>query len=533
MARSTKQYSRSLAGSIGAGMKSLVGGSGRRYYVLEHKVSSKYHKAGENQKIIVDQIELGRASKCQVRFDESFLTVSRRHAAIVKDGDNWKLIQLSKTNSTYLNGHRVEKEWYLQNGDEIQLSTNGPRMGFIVPEGDKGLVKSIGLSQRLSLFRQQALRPYKQAIAALACILVLCIGVGSYFIVKQHDMIEAYRAENIQMSQDFKNKMAEQEERHAQERQEREAEDQRQQQKHQREIAQVRDETSRAIAAAEERARQRGVASHGFDAMLSEQGINKDVYYLQTIKVVYVVDGQEHQIMNGQKPYGWSGTGFLLNDGKFVTARHCIEGWLYIDPTGEDMAAAVARAAATNPNIKIKAYFLAISTMANNKFTFTSDDFRINHSLDKKMQIGTDESGNAISWIFAYPAVEGMSELMWATDWAYTTHTNGHRGDLIADGYLSQNLMPLQKLVVLGFPVGLGVMDGSQQIEPIPSELTTSRRGLANNGCILHSRGTDHGNSGGPIFAVKDDKLVVVGIVSRGDYRTQEHNWAVPISSIQ
>lgn len=196
------------------------------------------------------------------------------------------------------------------------------------------------------------------------------------------------------------------------------------------------------------------------------------------------------------------------------------------------MAAAVARAAATNPNIKIKAYFIAISTIANNKFTFTSDDFTINHSLDKKMQIGTDESGNAINWIFTFPAVEGMSERMWSTDWAYTTRTNGQRGDLVADGRLSQNLMPMQKLVVLGFPVGLGVMDGSQQIEPISAELTTSRRGLANNGCILHSRGTDHGNSGGPIFAVKDDKLVVVGIVSRGDHRTTEHNWAVPISSV-
>lgn len=533
MAQSTQKYSRSLAGSIGAGMKSLVGGSGRRYYVLEHKVSSKYHKAGENQKIIVDQIELGRGSKCQVRFDENFPTVSRRHAAIVKDGDNWKLVQLSKTNSTYLNGHKVDKEWYLQNGDEIQLSTNGPRMGFIVPEGDKGLVKSIGLSQRLSLFRKQALRPYKQAIVALACILVLCIGVGSFFIVKQHNMIEGYRAENMQMSQDFNNKMAEQEERHAQERQEMEAENQRQQQEHQREIAQVRGETSRAIAAAEERARQRGISSQGFDAMLSEQGIPKDVYYLQTTKVVYIADGQEHQIMNGQNPYGWSGTGFLLNDGKFVTARHCIEGWLYNNPAGEDMAAAVARAAATNPNIKIKAYFIAISTMANNKFSFTSDDFTINHALDKKMQIGTDESGNAINWIFTFPAVEGMSERMWSTDWAYTKRTNGHRGELVADGSLSQNLMPMQKLVVLGFPVGLGVMDGSQQIEPISAELTTSRRGLANNGCILHSRGTDHGNSGGPIFAVKDDKLVVVGIVSRGDQRTQEHNWAVPISSVQ
>ena len=91
-------------------MGSLFNAGGRRFYSLEHKVTSKYHRAGECQRIIVDEIELGRASTCQVRFDESFDTVSRRHAAIVREGDGWKLVQLSRTNSTYLNGRRVERE---------------------------------------------------------------------------------------------------------------------------------------------------------------------------------------------------------------------------------------------------------------------------------------------------------------------------------------------------------------------------------------------------------------------------------------
>ena len=176
MAQATQPYKRSLSGSIGSGMKSVLGGNDRRFYVLEHKVSSQYHKAGESQRIIVDQIEIGRGHECQVRFDESFTTVSRRHAAIVKDGDNWKLVQLSQTNSTYLNGRRVEKEWYLQSGDEIQLSTNGPKLGFIVPQGDKGLVKSIGLTARMNLFRQQALRPYKIALIVLSILFVLAVG---------------------------------------------------------------------------------------------------------------------------------------------------------------------------------------------------------------------------------------------------------------------------------------------------------------------------------------------------------------------
>lgn len=150
--KTVKTHGTTFAGSIAAGMGSVFNPGGRKYYILEHKVSSKYHKQGESQEIIVDTIELGRDSRCQVRFDESFSTVSRRHAAIVKDGDNWKLVQLSSTNTTFLNGKPVKDEWYLQNGDEIQLSLNGPKMGFIIPTGNKATVGSIGLTRRLSLF---------------------------------------------------------------------------------------------------------------------------------------------------------------------------------------------------------------------------------------------------------------------------------------------------------------------------------------------------------------------------------------------
>ncbi len=168
-------YKRTVAGSIGAGMGAIFNASGRTYYILEHKVSSKYHQAGESQKIIVDQIELGRDSSCQVRFDESFETVSRRHAAIVRDGENWKLIPISTTNATLVNGQVVTGEWHLKSGDEIRLSSRGPVLGFILPQGERSLVKSIGLTERMNLFRQQALRPYKTAIWILAVILLLAV----------------------------------------------------------------------------------------------------------------------------------------------------------------------------------------------------------------------------------------------------------------------------------------------------------------------------------------------------------------------
>ena len=70
MENKTVQYKRTLRGSVGAGVSALFNGNGRRYYILGHREATKYHKAGEPQKIIIDQAELGRDRNCQVRFDD-------------------------------------------------------------------------------------------------------------------------------------------------------------------------------------------------------------------------------------------------------------------------------------------------------------------------------------------------------------------------------------------------------------------------------------------------------------------------------
>lgn len=168
-------YKRTLAGSVGAGVGALFSASGRTYYILEHKTSTGFHKAGDSDKIIVDQVELGRDSSCQVRFDESCETVSRKHAAIVRDGEGWKIIPLSQTNATYVNSVPVQGERKLNSGDEIRLSSHGPVMGFIVPQGASSLVKSIGMTERMNLFRKQALAPYKKGLLALTILLILVI----------------------------------------------------------------------------------------------------------------------------------------------------------------------------------------------------------------------------------------------------------------------------------------------------------------------------------------------------------------------
>ena len=183
--KKTQAYKRTLAGSVGAGMGALMNGAGRTYYILEFKTTTEYHKAGDSEKVIVDQIELGRDTKCQIRFDDACETVSRKHAAIVREGEGWKLISLSKTNATFVNGQPINGEQILNSGDEIRLSAKGPVIGFIAPQGAKGLVKSIAMTERLKLFQKQALRPYKTGIAILSVVLVLAVAGLSAYIYKQ------------------------------------------------------------------------------------------------------------------------------------------------------------------------------------------------------------------------------------------------------------------------------------------------------------------------------------------------------------
>ena len=52
---------------MGSGIRNVFSPTGKSYYVLEHRASSRFHQAGEQQKIIVDNVVIGRDSSCQVR----------------------------------------------------------------------------------------------------------------------------------------------------------------------------------------------------------------------------------------------------------------------------------------------------------------------------------------------------------------------------------------------------------------------------------------------------------------------------------
>ena len=494
MDNKTVQYKRTLRGSVGAGVSALFNGNGRRYYILEHKDASKYHKAGESQKIIIDLVELGRDGNCQVRFDETFQTVSRRHAAIIKDGDRWKLVQLSKTNSTFLNGRPVENEWYLENGDEIQLSVGGPRMGFIVPAGKQSLVSSIKMTERLELFRKQALRPYKTAIAVLFAIIILLSLGGGYKIYDQHIINQALIAKQDSIAADNDTLKC------------RVAATSTELTKSQTIISDLTKQIKNLKGRITRPPRPRPVVSKLDD-------ISENVYFIQLMGYQITDSKGETGIVEvgdtflEEKVKGISGTGFLLNDGTFVTARHVVEPWYY----GDDNLSVKLNLYSSN-GFKIDALLYAVSPSGKH-FELKTSVFKCNRSHDKMVSFGE------------YKVRDVSSDY---TDYASTSV--GAKGTLAYNSQLSTNLKAGEKLTILGYPLGLGA--SSSGVKPSYSSAEVARDGLADGGYILTtSTGFEHGNSGGPVFVERDGKKIVIGIVSAGAGRST--GFVVPIAAIK
>lgn len=508
MAHPTQNYKRSLSGSVGAGVKSVFGSDGRRFYMLVHKVSSKYHQSGESQKIIIDQIELGRDASCQVRFDESFATVSRRHAAIVKDGENWKLVQLSKTNSTYLNGQKIRNEWYLQHGDEIQLSTNGPKLGFIVPEGKAGLVSSINLTSRLNLFRQQALRPYKTALWSVAAVLLLVIGIGGYFLteaINENKRLDTIVAETNKKWNEEK-ELLESTIQNLREANEDLTE----------EIAQGAKDLKRLKGRVEELSKR---PEPVINPTVDNDAINNClpyVFFIQTVGFRVTSPNGESVVVEAGKDGApaWTGTGFLLNDGRFVTARHVSEGWYFWqDANGVNESLLTLNHIISNGG-SVEAYFMAVSS-SGQTLEFSSSQFVCNRSHDRR---GTLEDNSRI-----------QLAMLDETDYAYIRNMGGN-GGLKFDLSRSKKLERGENLTVLGFPMGLGA-NAIDDINPILGSGIVAAPGLQQGRILTTDTNYEQGNSGGPVFCKNSDgSLSVVGIVSAEAGRTT--GFVVPISVI-
>ena len=516
MANSTKPYHRSMSLTFGSGTKSLFGGSGKRYYTLVYKNQNDGHAAGYSEQIIVDSAELGRDPKCQIRIDQHFETVSRRHAVIVKEGEQWKIVHLG-INPTIVNGQPLTYSGqmkYLQNGDEIQLSINGPKFGFVIPEGKSGLVSSIGLSRRLELFRKQAMRPYKQALTVLLCLFVACVSFGGYEMHKigkknrnieiamgnmkqeRDDMLHIIDSLAHTISSLLNNGEAFEKEID----------------RLKNRISEFETQVQNIVVSPEPQPVAGTINNPAIDSCVPH------IFYIQTIGYeITFEDGSVSQVACSNEDTSvpqWSGTGFMLSDGRFVTARHVIEAWsFWLDGEGVKDNLLYFNMISNNGG-RVVAYFIAVSS-SGQQMTFTSDQFECDRSRD---DVVISEDGKRCS-------LARLDD----TDYAYF-QTNQRGNGLKYDSSKSRNLSRGTNLTILGFPLGLGA-NAIDDICPIYGNAITAANGLQQGYILTTDTNYEQGNSGGPVFYTNENnELEVIGIVSAGAGRSI--GFVVPICVI-
>jgi pSer/pThr/pTyr-binding forkhead associated (FHA) protein len=75
-------------------------------------------RAGEAFTVTADRMMIGRSPDCDVFLDD--VTVSRRHAELLRDGDRHTIRDLGSLNGTFVNRRRIEST-VLEDDDEVQI----------------------------------------------------------------------------------------------------------------------------------------------------------------------------------------------------------------------------------------------------------------------------------------------------------------------------------------------------------------------------------------------------------------------------
>ena len=368
---------------------------------------------------------------------------------------------------------------------------------FIIPTGNKSKTGSIALSRRLSLFRQQALKPYKTAMAVMSTVIVLLIAGGvSYGIIDHKNDLKKEEWTKAQID-DAKQQV----------------EQARQELEEANKQIKVIDNKYKNIKKQLEEASAPKAEVTGTTKVTGSKTSNKSiaacepsVYFVLIRKIVLTFEGQSKTYEN----IGM-GSGFLLNDGRFVTARHVVEPWMF--PTDENDEFNLACNAIAHNGGSVVAHLEAYSPTGKT-LSFTSKQARINRSADQSQ---------------TFEGVTLVTAPLGPTD--YAVFNTNQTGGLAFHNRLSTQLEMRTKLTILGYPMGLGANSPSD-VHPIYSEASVASNGLEQGLILTTATSFEHGNSGGPVFATTDDgELIVVGLVSAGAGRST--GFVVPISAVK
>lgn len=85
-------------------------------------------RAGETYALRGQRVAVGRHPDADIFLDD--VTVSRNHAVLQREGDDWEIMDERSLNGTYVNRRRVDRA-LLADGDELQIGKY--RLTYLAP----------------------------------------------------------------------------------------------------------------------------------------------------------------------------------------------------------------------------------------------------------------------------------------------------------------------------------------------------------------------------------------------------------------
>src|SRR5258708_36128373 len=125
--------------------------------------------------------------------------------------------------------------------------------------------------------------------------------------------------------------------------------------------------------------------------------------------------------------YAISGTGFLLSDGRFITARHVVQPWYFLEQGASDLEKALNIVASNGG--KVTHYFTAYSSDGQ-QIELNGDQFTVDGEGDETVKV-TLESGQELNSRVAHPSDK---------DWAVARLSSGVHTGLVCDREMSRSL---------------------------------------------------------------------------------------------
>lgn len=535
MAARTEQFKSAgsnLGRTLGQSL-SMITGKDIPNYSLLFLDASISRKRGEHETIFMPHIVLGRSTRCHVRFGDEHKTVSREHASITVDGSNFVINHNpSASNPTYVNGRAIGGAHHLQNGDEIQLSSNGPKMRF---NASTLKTSTIGLTSRIGKAMSQAVKPYKTALWVMGLLLVGSLAFSGWNMYKLSNTEKAYKMEIDSVRQQvIAGKLSIEEAN--------------------KKIEEISKKEQYVPLIGSGRVKPNSDKDNdgiqdNLDKCPNDYGIMKcygcptcteldpdpfkttvdfsdlpsdDVYYIYALRVEAAMNGEieyvnADQVWPGEKRAGlWGGTGFLTDENLFITARHVVQPWRY--PNSDWMK----RLSYLEANGAILSVTFEALSRNGDKFTFTTNNSTYDDSSDELVNNKMEYKGQTLEYI-SKEYTKGSS------DWAFIK-MNNRKGKIKINRNLSKNLPTGTRLYPVGYSYTLKLQPNGDDLKPLLSECITAQDKLTNGVINTALRGFGPGNSGGPVFINIDGKFEVVGIVSAG--LGSEIGIIVPVSNL-